>query len=316
MSSGRLSMKFLTTIRGSCRQFQRKLCSEVGTVKTRKIHEGEAGILANSLALEGSRVKTSDLKMFHRLDPSGYYMSLTDSGEVIATIGGIRYNDSFGYIGFRHVAEEKQGQGFDKELLDVALEHLKERWLGIELQPEEVEQFQKLGFITAWHNGCFKADKTPFFPELGHNPSIQSIPDGPMGRVVEYDTEVFGVERRRFVMNWTKTDRQGTSLLVTENGNNMGYGVLRPLQEAKCHRIGPLYALNTAVAQVLTLALISAVPDETLYITAPLDNPSFIRLLTNDLRFEQINETVRMYTKTDHNIPTHKLFAIVDSNVG
>ncbi|XP_071941245.1 holothin acyltransferase-like [Antedon mediterranea] len=175
---------------------------------------------------------------------------------------------------------------------------------------------ETLGFITAWHNGCFKTKKTPFFPELGQNPSIHSIPKGPLGRVVEYVTEIFGVDRRLIIMSWTKTEKKGTSLLVTEHDKIMGYCVVRPLQETKCHRIGPLYALNTAETQVLILALISVIPDEVLYITAPLTNPSFIRLLTNDLRLKQINETVRMYTKKDHEISTHKMFAIVDTNVG
>ena len=96
----------------------------------------------------------------------------------------------------------------------------------------------------------------------------------------------------------------------------MGYGVLRRLHEPRKHCIAPLYTRNTSVAQVLLLALLNNIPQETVYITSPLSNPSFTRILTSDLRMELIGETVRMYTKGDPGLPTQKMFGILSTDLG
>ena len=101
------------------------------------------------------------------------------------------------------------------------------------------------------------------------------------------------------------------------SGNRViGFGVIRPLQAASSHRIGPLLAENAAATQVILLSLLSKIAKETLFIDSPLCNPSFTRILETDLKMEQVDERARMYSRGNPGIEVQKMFGVLSKDIG
>ncbi|XP_063970895.1 uncharacterized protein LOC135157833 [Lytechinus pictus] len=287
--------------------------------KVRQLHEKESASLANSQTTEGSRLTNEDLKLFHRVDPEGFFVALDNAGDIVGTIGAVRWTDRLGFIGFCHAGEQAKDKikGVEEALWMAAMEHLGDRNVGIEVDASEAEKCSQLGFQEAWRSGCYKGVGVSLLPEAQSTKIVRRITEMPFSKVAYFDEDLFDLQRMKFLYRWANIDPPaGHSYALSENENVMGYGVMRQLNLTKKYRIAPLYCQHTAVAQVLLLALLHNIPDQTVYIDSPLSNPSFTRILTTDLKMEQIGERVRMYTKGDPGMPLQKMFGTLGSDLG
>lgn len=291
--------------------------SSVDGFKVRPLHHKESASLAISQKSEGCRITNEDLKQFHSIDPDGFFVAVDDAGDIVGTIGAVRWTDRLGFIGFCHAQEEAKDLGVEEALWMAAMDHLGDRNIGIEVDAAEAEKLSQLGFQEAWRNGCYKGVGVALLPEAQSSKIVQRITEMPFSRVANFDEDLFDLHRMKFLYKWANVDPPaGHSFALAEYNNIMGYGVLRQLIKSKKYRIAPLYCQNTAVAQVLLLALLHNIPEQTVYIDSPLSNPSFTRILTTDLRMEQLGEKVRMYTKGDPGMPIQKMFGTLSADVG
>nr|XP_054774736.1 uncharacterized protein LOC129282905 [Lytechinus pictus] len=168
-----------------------------------------------------------------------------------------------------------------------------------------------------YDKGNFGGVGVSLLPEAQSTKIVRRITEMPFSKVAYFDEDLFDLQRMKFLYRWANIDPPaGHSYALSEKENVMGYGVMRQLNLTKKYRIAPLYCQHTAVAQVLLLALLHNIPDQTVYIDSPLSNPSFTRILTTDLRMEQIGERVRMYTKGDPGMPLQKMFGTLGSDLG
>ncbi|XP_022111832.1 uncharacterized protein LOC110991044 [Acanthaster planci] len=285
-----------------------------GRCKIRQLHPREVSVLSNSQPVEGSRLRNEELRLMYDTDPNGFFLATADDGDVVGTVAALRLSDKLGFIGFHHVRDSFLEEG--ARLWDVAVGYLGDRNIGIEVAMQDVEKYMELGFKEEWRNGCFKGSGIPLLPEVQSNRLLRSVAEMGFGRVVDFDTDVCGEPRVKFLLKWLRTDNPRAAQAVLEDNRVVGYGVIRPLQRASSHRIGPLLAENTALAQVLLLSLLSSVPQQTLYLDSPLDNPSFTRLLETDLKMEQVQERARMYTRGNPHVNVRKVFGMLSKDIG
>ncbi|PIK41059.1 hypothetical protein BSL78_22084 [Apostichopus japonicus] len=287
--------------------------------KLRKVHSKEAAVIGSSRWEDDLRLKAADYKLFYNLDPSGYFVATTDKGEVAGVIGAPRLTHTDGTIGFQHVHEDLKDKGLEETLWTAALKNLENRKISIEVSSEEVKFCQQLGFHEAWRNGLFKgtgAKLLPHVSELTNSPVLKQIKDIPFSKVVYFDETIVGFERVNFLYKWTNVSYPAAALTTYADDEVVGYGVLRELHLPNTYFVGPLYANNVAMAQVMLVALISNIPDKTYFIRSPLNNLSFMKLLTDQLYMEQIGETVRMYNQEEHNFPVHKALGLISPDIG
>ncbi|XP_038048874.1 uncharacterized protein LOC119722694 [Patiria miniata] len=284
------------------------------TCKIRQLHPREVSVLSNSQPVEGARLRNEELRLMYNTDPNGFFLATNEDGDVMGTIAAMRQSDTLGFIGFHHIGDAYQEEG--TKLWDAAIGYLGDRNIGIEVGTQDVEKYTKLGFKEEWKNGCFKGSGIPLLPEVQGNRLLRPIAEMGFGRVVDFDTEICGQQRVKFLLSWLKTDKPGAAQAVLEDNRVVGYGAIRPLQKPSSHRIGPLMAENTALAQVLLLSLLSSVPQQTLFMDSPLANPSFTRLLETDLRMEQVDERVRMYTRGNPGVDVRKVFGVLSKDIG
>ncbi|XP_030849959.1 uncharacterized protein LOC581136 [Strongylocentrotus purpuratus] len=285
--------------------------------KVRQLHGKESASLANSQTAEGSRLTNEDLKVFHSVDPNGFFVALDNAGDIVGTIGAVRWTEKLGFIGFCHAGEEAKDRGVEEALWLAAMEHLGDRNIGIEVDASEAEKCGQLGFQEEWRSGCYKGVGVSLLPEAQSTKIVRRITDMPFSKVAYFDEDLFDFQRMKFLYRWANIEPPaGHAYALSEDEKVMGYGVLRQLNLSKKYRIAPLYCQHTAVAQVLLLALLNNIPEQTVYIDSPFSNPSFTRILTTDLKMEQIGERVRMYTKGDPGMPLQKMFGTMGSDLG
>ncbi|XP_072045161.1 uncharacterized protein [Amphiura filiformis] len=292
-------------------------CSSTATPapKIRQMHAKESPALAISQTADGARLRNADLQVIHGLDKDGYFLGVNDQGEIVGTIGAIRLTDELGFIGFYHVTEKFQNKGFEEKLWEKAIEHLGDRNIGIEVAVDDVQKCQDLGFKEEWKTGRFQGVGVNLPPEILVNKAIRPLQGMAMGKVVDYDTSTSGIHKVPLVLGWCKAPSTGYAALEDDE-RVMGYGVIHPLHNPITHRIAPLLTENVSIAQMLLLTLLSSIPNQKVFIDAPLRNPSFTRILTMDLKMEQIGETVRMYTKGNPGFPVQKAFGILSPDAG
>ncbi|XP_072165370.1 uncharacterized protein [Diadema setosum] len=285
--------------------------------KVRTLHHKECASLAISQTREGARLTSEDLKQLHQIDPEGFFVALDDNGDIVGTIGAVRWTDKLGHIGFYHAVDSAKDLGVEEALWTAAMSHLGDRNVGIEVDAADAEKCVQLGFQEVWRNGCFKGVGVALLPEMQSTNIVKRITEMPFSKVAYFDEDLFGLERMKFLYKWANVKPPtGHSYALSEGDTVLGYGVLRQLHKTGHHRIAPLYCRNTAVAQVLLLALLNNIPQEPVYVDSPLSNPSFTRILATDLRMEQIGERVRMFSRGDPGFPLQKMFGMLSCDLG
>jgi Acetyltransferase (GNAT) domain len=92
-----------------------------------------------------------------------------------------------------------------------------------------------------------------------------------------------------------------------------GYGVIRPAQTG--FRIGPLFADEEAIAEMIFQALAADVGDVPIFIDVPEVNGA-VQALVQRHKMEPMFECVRMYNKTIPQTPIAKIYGVTSFELG
>ena len=80
-----------------------------------------------------------------------------------------------------------------------------------------------------------------------------------MDDIMEFDSECFVVKnsplRRPFLEYWIRVAGGASYVALDDKGRAVGFGCMRPSLRAHTHLIGPLYAVNDAIAHALVAHL-------------------------------------------------------------
>ena len=234
---------------------------------------------------EGWNPGRYDQEAFYSADPNGFFLGLLD-GVPIGSVGGVAYDDHFGFIGIYIVRPAYRGLGYGLQLFQAARNYLGDRIIGLDGVLAQQGNYQKAGFEFAYRNirytgPCEGVETRDVFP-LAELPVVQ---------LEAFDTRMFGAARSQFLRNWI-TLPDSAALGILKNDQLVGYGVLRPRQEG--YQIGPLYAETPHAAENLFRSLAAQRPGQTLFYDALECNPESV-LLAQRHGLEPIFETARMY---------------------
>jgi len=126
-----------------------------------------------------------------------------------------------------------------------------------------------------------------------------------------FDTAVFGMARPRYLAAWL--DQPGAvGRCVVQGGVVRGYALRRPCR--KGHKIGPLFAEDTATARALFTALSEEI-DETIYLDTPAPNAAAIAL-ARDAGLVPVFETARMVRGNAPNPDLARTYGITSFEFG
>ncbi|MGL6282690.1 MAG: hypothetical protein ACRC2J_09825, partial [Microcoleaceae cyanobacterium] len=109
-------------------------------------------------------------------------------------------------------------------------------------------------------------------------PGLIDLSEVSFTELEKYDRLVFPTERTKFLQNWLIPPGRFALGVISDN-QLVGYGVIRPSYEG--FRIGPLFANNRQIAEVLFDGLLAKVPNQPIFIDVPDINSEAIALVTS-----------------------------------
>jgi GNAT superfamily N-acetyltransferase len=234
----------------------------------------------------------NDAETYFTADPAGFFVGELD-GKPIATISGVRYDDTFGFIGCYIVSKPFRGRGYGMAISGAAIAHLRGCTQGGDGVLENVEKYKQIGAEFAWRNARYEGVKDKV--RSGPNRDVLDAREIPLAQIEELDAACFPAKRTAFLKAWFhQPGAHALALRDCRNDSNVrGYGVIRP-----CFRgwkIGPLFARDADTAGILFEQLIYRIPDGDPFV---LDVPEPNTAAMNLVRQYGMNEvfaTARMY---------------------
>ncbi|UXI03912.1 GNAT family N-acetyltransferase [Photobacterium sp. TY1-4] len=260
-------------------------------------------------AQEGWNPGLNDAANYYAADPNGFLIGLLGD-EPIATISAIRYDASFGFIGFYIVKPEYRGQGYGIQIWQTALDYLEGCNIALDGVVAQQDNYKKSGFQLAYRNiryegvGGGRHETDPLIVPL----SALSV-----AQIQTYEQDFFPAPRPQFLQTWL-SQPSAQVYGVLKDGQLGGYGVIRACRSG--YKIGPLYADTPEMAGQLFRALKATVSEhDAIYLDVPEVNAEAVALAEREQMTVSF-ETARMYTQIEPELPLHRIYGVTSFEIG
>lgn len=271
--------------------------------------EEVSSIASEWAAIEGWNPGLYDAEAFYVVDPDGFLVGILD-GEPIACISAVRYNDSFGFIGFYIVKNGFRGRGYGFKIWKAAMTYLRGHNIGLDGVVDQQPNYKKSGFRLAYNNIRHEGISIKYTEK---SPAIKSALHISLEDLVEYDKALFSIPRPIFLHNWIQMSQAGSFVYCTD-GRIQGYAVVRKCRVG--YKIGPLFGDDFGIAESLFKACSDFVEEGApIYLDIPETNKPAMQLVEK-YHMQPVFETARMYTHQAPDIDLHKVFGVTSFELG
>jgi ribosomal protein S18 acetylase RimI-like enzyme len=275
--------------------------------QVRQMRREEMDLAIDWAAAAGWNPGQDDAGLYYDTDPRGFFVGTLDDVP-IASVSGVAYGDTFGFIGFHLVKPEFRGRGYGIQLWRAAMDYLGARTIGIDGMIDQQENYRRSGFELAWRNiryeGMGVADERAS--------SIVPIEAVDQAAVMALDRSVFPADRSDFIRRWI-AQRRGRAYAAVKDGSVAGFGVIRECRRG--YKIGPLTAVATDVAEDLFDALAAEAPGEPIFLDVPEASPEALALALRH-GMQPVFETARMYTREVPKLALDRVFGVASFELG
>ncbi|WP_411361053.1 GNAT family N-acetyltransferase [Pseudidiomarina sp. YC-516-91] len=285
--------------------------------KIKTMTRSELDLAVAWAAQEGWNPGLHDADSYYKADPNGFLMGYLGD-EPIACISVIKYDSSFGFLGFYIVKPAYRGQGYGMQMWQAGLHYLEGCNIGLDGVVEQQQNYKKSGFKLAYGNIRFTSNTSDFVhanKTLDVAEAIHFVPlaEIPFATLDAYDRAFFPAARSEFTQQWI-TQKDSHAVGVLQEGVLSGYGVIRSTQDG--YKIAPLFADTPELAEPLFLHLISLVEDNAaVFLDVPNVNEAALDLVKR-FAMTPCFETARMYTGDAPNLPLSKTFGVTSFEIG
>lgn len=260
-------------------------------------------------AAEGWNPGIKDADCFYNSDPNGFFIGEL-AGQPVGSISAVTYGDSFGFMGFYIVRPEYRGQGYGIQLWKTAMDYLNNRVIGLDGVLAQQNNYIKSGFKTAYHSFRFESTSKDYHTNLKEIVDLSAVP---LNDLLSYDILIFPASRPEFIKRWIKPCG-GAALGYISDGQLKGYGVIRACRNG--YKIGPLFADNKNIAEVILKALISRIDVGTpVFLDIPEVNACALQL-AESFKMKPVFETARMYRGEPSPVDLSKLYGVTSFELG
>ena len=265
-------------------------------------------------ASEGWNPGLFDAGPFRSVDPDGMLVGLLDN-EPVAVISALRYDDSFGFIGFYIVRPDCRGQGYGWKIWEAGMARLGSRTIGLDGILAQQENYSRSGFVLAHRNiryqGCGGSTAKPRCLRDDHR--LVSLQELPFHKLADYDQNFFPASRHDFLQSWINQPKT-LALGLIGSKNLLGYGVRRSCRSG--YKIGPLFADSPVLAATLLDALCVGTESEApLFLDVPECNRAAVELVET-CGMRRVFETARMYTGVAPDLALARSYGITSFELG
>ena len=276
---------------------------------TRNLTQEQVVLAVEWAKQEGWNPGLFDADCYYSVDPKGFLGGFLGD-ELIATISVVKYDDSFGFLGFYIVKPEYRGQGFGIQTWKAGMDYLKGYVIGLDGVLDQQKKYEKSGFKLAYQNIRYKiTDEVPFI----NDPAVVNLNKLPVEQLELYDRSFFPADRMNFINKWIDQPNSH-GLGVMSDQLLAGYGVIRKCQIG--YKIGPLYADKPEQANSLLSSLVQFVQSaEPVYLDVPEVNSEAV-LLAEKYRMEATFKTLRMYLGRAPEISVNRTYGVTSFELG
>ncbi|QIF03114.1 GNAT family N-acetyltransferase [Roseimicrobium sp. ORNL1] len=232
-----------------------------------------------------------DAETFITADPDGFLVGELD-GQPIATVSGVRYDDTFGFLGCYIVQEPFRGLGYGMAIHEAARRHLEGCTQGGDGVLENVEKYKQIGRVYAYRNARYEGVKQT--PDWKPGTPLSDVREVPWEKIEALDRACFPAPRSAFLKTWI---HQADAFALAAAGADSaaeGYGVIR-----KCYsgwKIGPLFAKDAETAENLFRGLVDRIPVGDAFVLDIAEPNAAARDLVARYGMREVFATARMYT--------------------
>ncbi len=282
-----------------------------------KIHQmqlPDLRLALNWASLKGWNPGINDAEAFYAADKAGFFIGKLND-EPIGCISTVCYDALFAFIGLYIVKSEYRGKGYGTKIWQYAWQQMIARLdlnqctVALDGVIEREKTYGAIGFVSAYRHirHVYESNNFGMVPN-----SVIPLTNVPLTEIISYDAELFPARRPEFLEAWINV-KNGYAYGVLEDGQLVGYGVMRP-----CHqgfKIGPLFANNREIAECIFLALTSHAGKQPVFIEIPDINPA-ISWLTQRYQLKVVFTCVRMYCYRTPVVDTNRIFGVTNLELG
>ena len=238
------------------------------------------------LAFRNPVSRLHDLHLYRRIQPDGWFVA-SQADQLVGMVGAANYG-VFAHVGLMAVHPGMQRQGIGWSLMQFLLAGLEQQ--GVPLVTLDASAagrplYEKLGFVAYDETCVFRRQSDFVVPE--RSTPVQNITARDLDDLVEWDTGLFGADRRRVFQALLESLPGRAFMLRDADGQITGYLF------SQRNRIGPWVMQKSHNAHVLLQAALSLPYEETLSLNVPSSNREALELLQH-FGFEQIRTNLHM----------------------
>lgn len=238
------------------------------------------------LAFQSSVSRLHDLQVCRQIQPDGWLLA-SQQEHPVGMVGATNYG-VFAHVGFMAIHPEAQRQGVGLALMQFLLARLDQQHIPLVLlDASKVGQplYEKLGFVA--YDETLMLQRPGDFVMLDRPSHIQSLSIQELDELVQWDTTVFGANRRKVLQVLLTAFPERAFILRDETGQVAGYLF------AQRNRIGPWVMRQPHDAEALLQAALALPYDEEVSAVVPAENQEAIELL-HRYGFEQVRANRHM----------------------
>jgi len=253
-----------------------------------------------------------DAETFPVADPAGFLVGELD-GRPIACVSGVRYDDTFGFMGCYIVREGFRGHGYGMAVHEAAREHLTGCTQGGDGVLANVSKYQQIGRVLAYRNARYQGVRGADWTSAGGTVPVAEL--DPVG-VERLDRDCFPAPRVAFLRAWLR--QPGAVSLGIPGGAGddrpRAFGVIRPCFEG--WKIGPLFARDPVSAEQVFRDLVHGIPVGDPFVLDVAEPNTAAMDLVRRHGMTEVFATARMYTGPFPEIRLDRVYGVTTFELG
>jgi creatinine amidohydrolase/Fe(II)-dependent formamide hydrolase-like protein/ribosomal protein S18 acetylase RimI-like enzyme len=233
----------------------------------------------------------AEWELFLRANPDACFVTV-HNGLVVGTVTAITYGGALSWISMVLVDPAQRRRGIGTLMLRTALDALAGvATVKLDATPAGKQVYDKLGFRDEYRlSRQATAALAPVAPPAGAA-RCRPMRDEDLAAVIELDRRAFGLPRPELIRSFRNLAPACAWVAEDGQGGLSGFVLGRPGVNAE--QVGPLSAVDGAVAQALAAAAFSTLAGRAVLIDATLDDPAWLAWLAS-LGFAEQRPFIRM----------------------
>ncbi|MFZ2140745.1 MAG: GNAT family N-acetyltransferase [Xanthobacteraceae bacterium] len=278
----------------------------------REMRRAELDTLVEWAADEGWNPGSNDAQIFWDTDPQGF-VAAEQGGELIGGGSIVSYGGRFGFMGLFVIRPDQRRQRLGEQLWF----HRRDLLISRLQAPAVIGMdgvFNMQGFYA--RGGFAFCNRDLRFAGVGaaapHAKALVDLGAVPFAEISRYDAVHFPAPREQFLKAWI--NQSGSRALgAVQDGALRGYGVIRPCRQG--FKIGPLFAADAEIADVLFRGLGDIAPGEPIFLDVSENNPQAVALARRH-GLREVFGCARMYYGPPPVLPYGEIFGVTTFELG